>query len=124
MVIMRIMGGLGNQLACFAFGYTISNYLNQPLVLDISHYKWGYFREFLLDNLTLPKYEKIYYDLGDNNPFYLESLSLAIINAVDCIVDSEKISNREELLHEIDGHQNVYACSCPSYRFFAGRMGK
>lgn len=38
MVISKIIGGLGNQLFCYAFAKTLSDELNQELKLDLSFY--------------------------------------------------------------------------------------
>lgn len=60
MVIIKIMGGLGNQLSIYARGYSLARYLKQELVLDISDYmQRGYFRPYVLDKLKIGKHRKL-----------------------------------------------------------------
>ena len=60
-VIVRIFGGLGNQLWQYAFARNLSIQLNKPLILDISFYKHplidlpeGFKAKFELNKFNLP----------------------------------------------------------------------
>ncbi|MEH7146455.1 alpha-1,2-fucosyltransferase [Priestia megaterium] len=53
MIIVRIKGGLGNQLFTYAFGYAIARKKKCDLILDKSLYFKGYFRPCEIDNFEL-----------------------------------------------------------------------
>ncbi len=56
MIVVKIMGGLGNQMFQYAFGRAISHQLNRRLVLDLSMMPTGsapYLRHFELDRLPI-----------------------------------------------------------------------
>lgn len=58
MIIVRLQGGLGNQLFQYAFGYAMSRRYDVPLVLDASLYSLKNFgtdtpREYKLDNFNI-----------------------------------------------------------------------
>lgn len=38
MITVKILGGFGNQLRAFAFGYMVASMRNDELLLDISDY--------------------------------------------------------------------------------------
>ncbi len=56
MIIMKIVGGFASQLSKYALGYSIAEYLNLELVLDLSDYYCGYFRPYSLCYLKLPEH--------------------------------------------------------------------
>lgn len=53
MVIIRIKGGLGNQLFQYAAGYAMAQRLNQPLALDISFFSKQSLRGYKLTHLNI-----------------------------------------------------------------------
>jgi len=53
MVIVKIQGGLGNQLFTFSCGYSVAKKRKEKLILDISDYHNGYFRDFKLDKFLI-----------------------------------------------------------------------
>jgi hypothetical protein len=56
MIIVKIIGGLGNQMFQYAFGYAMASKLKTELKLDITNF----------ENYSLRKYELGLYDLKDN----------------------------------------------------------
>lgn len=59
MFVMNMSGGFANQLFRFACGYQIARKYNQEMVLQI-YDKKCYVHAFLLDELNLPDYKRIY----------------------------------------------------------------
>ncbi len=51
MIVVKIIGGLGNQLFQYACGYNLARYLNTDLKIDISE-----FEKYKLHNFTLNKF--------------------------------------------------------------------
>jgi hypothetical protein len=64
---VKIMGGLGNQLHCYAFGRAISYTNKSQLVVDNQSGYWNdqYNREFMLNHF--PNYNAEHIDLRDSN---------------------------------------------------------
>jgi len=56
MIIVKLTGGLGNQLFQFAIGKSLSIKMKQRLMFDISSFEWDSIREFSLDKI-LKQYE-------------------------------------------------------------------
>lgn len=117
MIIAKIVGGLGNQLRAFSCGYTVSRYMNQPLMLDISDYTGGYFRPFILDMLSVPDYEKIYYPHTKALYYTIEAAPAPLRNSMDAIIDTDRILNRDELLSLCAEHENIYLQGYGSIKF-------
>ena len=62
MVIVKINGGLGNQMFQYAYAWSIARQRGESICLDLSMYKYGCGRKFELDKLQSPRYEvKIFY---------------------------------------------------------------
>lgn len=65
MIIVKIWGGLGNQLFQYSFGYNLSKQRNEKLILDTSYYenqtKHVGNRNFRLELLNLPRVDEIKY---------------------------------------------------------------
>ena len=59
MFVMNMSGGFANQLFRFACGYQIARKYNQEMILQI-YDKKCYVDAFLLDELNLPNYKRIY----------------------------------------------------------------
>ncbi|MCM1159752.1 MAG: alpha-1,2-fucosyltransferase [Roseburia sp.] len=59
MIIVKIWGGLGNQMFQYAFGYMLSKKYNKRLYLDIDFYKnqpsYVGQRNYMLDKLSIPE---------------------------------------------------------------------
>ena len=53
MIVMRLKGGLGNQLFQYALGRQLSIIKNTPLHLDTSSYKTDTLREYRLDSFQI-----------------------------------------------------------------------
>jgi Glycosyl transferase family 11 len=53
MIVSSIMGGLGNQLFCYAAGYAVSRRRQVPFKLDITHYLENAERSFDLDKFNI-----------------------------------------------------------------------
>ena len=70
MILLKMEGGLGNQMFQYAFGKAASTTLGVPLVIDSSWYKDGGKRKFLLKdfNISLDEFEK--------NALYIKILTL------------------------------------------------
>jgi hypothetical protein len=64
-VIVKLMGGLGNQMYQYAFAKNISNLTNRQLVIDLSHFKRRdlgndyTYRNFELDILNIKNFETV-----------------------------------------------------------------
>lgn len=59
MIVLKMHGGLGNQMFEYAFGKHIQKQLKQDLLLDISDYKQDFYRKFLLNNYSISEKVKI-----------------------------------------------------------------
>lgn len=69
MIVIKLQGGLGNQMFQYAFGRTIQNKLGGELILDTSDYKFDKLRKLSLNNLVLN--EEVKYDnRGSYNILY------------------------------------------------------
>lgn len=108
MVIVKILGGFGNQLSAYSWGYALSKHLGQELVLDVSDYTHkGYARPYCLDQLNIgrhrklvyPPYSKEFMDESDFPPSLRKNLR---------VIKDETAKNREELLKAAQGAENVY----------------
>jgi hypothetical protein len=55
MIVVKLQGGLGNQLFQFSFGYALMVKFNQELRMDISNYGKYESREFALKNYNINK---------------------------------------------------------------------
>ena len=54
MIIVRIMGGLGNQMFQYAAGKRLSMSHNTELKLDLRYFKKSRHRRYLLDHFSVP----------------------------------------------------------------------
>ncbi len=90
MVIVKILGGLGNQLLAFSFAYSVSKICSEDICLDVSDYYRGYIWQFAFDYLNLPDYLKI--------KFFTKEEETKVLNSCDLIIEeSHDINTREEL---------------------------
>lgn len=108
MVATTILGGTGNQLRSYATAYTVAAYLEQPLILDVSDYFGGYFRPYVLDLLSIPDHIKIYYP--HRRPIYNCPFGAPVdfLSNFDGIINTDRLSSREELLAAVEGKQNIW----------------
>lgn len=60
MILVKIMGGFASQLNKFIFGYSLADFCHTEFAIDLSDYTEGYFRNYCLHYLNIPK-AKIYY---------------------------------------------------------------
>lgn len=51
--MVKIQGGMGNQLFAYACGYSMCKKYHQQLYLDLIDYEDGYFRDYILDRLDI-----------------------------------------------------------------------
>jgi len=75
-IIVRIFGGLGNQMFQYAFARQIESFLEQPLLLDISGMK-DTFRKYSLDNFILKSDIQID-SSGKYNRYYVPKANLLL----------------------------------------------
>lgn len=102
MIILKLAGGLANQMYIYAAGYALARELNRELVLNISlcEEQGG---GFSLENFNIPVHRKIKYELSDTGDafFYcgneLEHFPDAII-AVQTLKDKEKHPNSNRII--------------------------
>lgn len=59
MPIVKIYGGLGNQLFEFSFAYMVSRKVNEEITLDVSFFKNRKWPDFQLDKFNIVKYNSI-----------------------------------------------------------------
>ncbi|WNR43509.1 alpha-1,2-fucosyltransferase [Paenibacillus roseipurpureus] len=69
MIVIKLQGGLGNQMFQYAFGRAIQNKLGGELILDTSDYKFDKLRKLSLDNFVLNE-ELKYNNRGSFNILY------------------------------------------------------
>lgn len=109
MVIAQILGGFGNQLSAFAWGYSLAKYLNQELVLDISDYTHkGYFRPYALDKLNIGSHRKLVYPPVSAGFMDVEGIPKGLRDRGLRIVSSDTVKTREELLEAVKGAKDIY----------------
>ena len=103
MIIVKLVGGMSNQMYVYATGYALARELNRELVLDISHCTELQGGGFCLDNFNIPMHRKIKYEMPDNvdDGLYagneLDNFSDAII-AVLTSKEKEKHSNSNRII--------------------------
>lgn len=68
-ISVLIQGGLGNQLFCYAAGYSLAKKNNCKLNLDLYDFKHGYFRPYKLDSLNI-EYDRECNLPSKNNRFF------------------------------------------------------
>ena len=108
MVVVSILGGMGNQLHAYAAAYTVAKYIGQPLVLDVSDYYAGYFHPYVLDLLNTPDHLKLYYPYRKaifGGPYVAP---VNFLSGFQCFINTDMIQNREELLSVVEGKENVW----------------
>jgi hypothetical protein len=83
MIVMRLKGGLGNQLFQYALGRQLSIAKNTPLQLDTSSYKIDTLREYRLDsfNISASHSEKLPFFATDGRARYLNKVIQTIRGA-------------------------------------------
>ncbi|MFH1461677.1 MAG: alpha-1,2-fucosyltransferase [bacterium] len=97
MIIVKIKGGLGNQLFQYAFARYLSLKTGHELIFDLSYFKEQSFRKFDLDKFNIAQYKKLgfidflYLKLAKRFPIYFNKLN--IINEPDGQKDPEKFLN-------------------------------
>ena len=84
----RIAGGLGNQLFEYAFAYSLAKEQDAELVLDLSNYTEGAFRDLGLDYFKLDSYDSFRLKLGNSflNKLYRRfriGMSTKVLNEYD-----------------------------------------
>lgn len=55
MVVLKLSGGLGNQLFEYAYGLWVSQYYQEELILDVSSFEKDVFRHLSLQHMSIPK---------------------------------------------------------------------
>lgn len=70
MIVVKLFGGLGNQMFQYAFGRQVQTVLKQPLILDISALESGS-RKYSLNYFILT--DDVYTDSSGKYDFYYES---------------------------------------------------
>lgn len=109
MVIVKIMGGFGNQLSQFACGYSVAKYLKQELILDVSDYENGYFRPFCLDYLNIGQYRKVYYPFPSAKTGTVECVAPEFKTNEYAFLEQDKgIDSRERLWEQIGLKKHCY----------------
>lgn len=109
MIISQIMGGLGNQLGEYACGYSLSKYLGQELVLDVSDYICrGYFRPYCLDKLQIGNHRKLAYPPVSFRFMEEECIPKELRDCGLRVIELSKVKTREELLAAAEGAENIY----------------
>lgn len=109
MVIVEILGGLGNQLSAYACGYSVAKYLGQELVLDVSDYTHkGYFRPYCLDKLQIVSHQKLIYPPASAGFMDADCIPKELRDRNLAIIKHEDYKTREELLAAVKGKENVY----------------
>lgn len=99
MLIVKIIGGLGNQLRIYAYAHAVSKIKNEELILDISDYCQGYKWSYALDAFNIPDHAKIY----DMKLFEKYNLNGELFT-----IESEKYKDIESLKPIILNHTNIY----------------
>lgn len=89
MIIVRIKGGLGNQLFQYATGYAVAKEMNTELRVDTSFYPKQKLRGYKLPLLSLNKVEN---EKIIKRPLFVRILENRYVNKLLRIVGSEKIS--------------------------------
>lgn len=96
-VIVKLMGGLGNQMYQYAFAKKISNLTNRQLLIDLSHFKrrdlgddYSY-RNFELDILNINNFETV--DNFSENCVryenYIDTDKSSILNSISNIINDK-----------------------------------
>jgi hypothetical protein len=65
-MIIRIVGGIGNQMFCYAFGYALAKSQKTTLKLDVTQYENEYFRSYKLDDFNLTFSKKVKFPYTEN----------------------------------------------------------
>lgn len=109
MVITQILGGFGNQLSAYAWGYSLAKHLDQELVLDISDYtNKGYFRPYALDKLRIGSCRKLVYPPQSGGFIDAEGIPGSLRDCGLRIINSDEVKTREVLLKSVEGAKDVY----------------
>lgn len=101
MFVMNVNGGFANQLFRFACGYQISQKYNQEMVLHI-YDKRSYVDAFLLDELCISDYKKIYMRIDHDGEKVREVLGLEkviVINEANYECLQEDIFDENTLVY-------------------------
>jgi len=96
-VIVKLMGGLGNQMYQYAFAKNISNKTGRKLILDLSHLKRRdlgpdyFYRNFELDMLNINDFEivDIFSEECIRYENYIDSDEISILNTISNIVNDK-----------------------------------
>ncbi len=111
MIVVKIRGGIGNQLFQYAIGRVLSIHLNKKLFFDINYYsnqkKSDTRRFFMLDNFNI-NYDYYDYILPDSVFNLAKKLKIDTFRTLNFIhyIESETI-NFNELLNS-STNQNIY----------------
>ena len=109
MVVVEILGGLGNQLDAYACGYSIAKQLGQELVLDVSDYTHkGYFRPYCLDKLKIGTHKKLIYPPVSPGFMDASCIPQELRDNGLRILKHEDFKTREALLDAAKGAENIY----------------
>ena len=114
MVIIRIKGGLGNQLFQYAAAQSLAKRLNQPLLMDISFYPEQSLRSFKLNKLqtknngVISELPILYRILNNSRINYVaRKLNCRIIPFIDSVYCNETRSMVNKWFFDIEKN-NVY----------------
>ena len=96
-VIVKLMGGLGNQMYQYAFAKNISNKTGRKLILDLSHLKRRdlgpdyFYRNFELDILNINDFEIVdsFSEECVRYENYIDSDEISILNTISNIVNDK-----------------------------------
>lgn len=109
MVIVEILGGLGNQLDAYACGYSIAKCLRQELVLDVADYtQKGYFRPYCLDKLQIGSHRKLIYPPASPNFMDVSCVPKELRSKGLRVLKHEDYKTRESLLNAARGAKDIY----------------
>ncbi len=109
MVIVQILGGLGNQLSAYACGYSVAKHLGQELVLDICDYtQKGYVRPYCLDKLQIGSHRKLVYPPVSTTFLNVEDIPKELRDAGLRILKHEDYKTRDTLLTAAKGAKDIY----------------
>lgn len=84
MIVLKLQGGLGNQMFEYAFGRSIQKETGRKLILDISDYKYDKLRDYSLNHFSL-KSNIIVDNSGRYNAIYDQRINLLIKLAVKTV---------------------------------------
>lgn len=118
MVTVRVRGGMGNQLFIYAFGYARARESGERLVLDLSSYKSGYFRGYMLDNFNLDDCDITGIRYPDNRLGY--KLHKTFLQQRYCYIREKDYPQKTDGISEKDRHRFYFHGFWQNKNFFRG----